>query len=255
LSYFQNRDFLIEVSKGLVPGHALVEKFGRNDAVGSGAFEFVNLLGFATLAWPISAATTVRIKAGGAAADTAAGANAQEVTVEGLDGTGAEVSEAIATNGALASTVTTATFLRPQRAWVSAVGTYGVSNAAAITIESGTGGTDLLQIAIGEGQTQFGAYSIPAGKTGYLLGGLFTVDSNARADVRMFQRQNLDDTSAPMSAARIVNSYVGVIGEQAFGGAGPRGVFPEKTDVWAEAKGSAGASSVAVDFEILLVDN
>lgn len=92
----------------------------------------------------------MRIKAGGNAADTAAGAGAREVTLIGLDASGNVVTEAIATNGISASSATTNSFIRLYRAYVSASGTYATaaagSHTAAIVIENSAGGTDWLTI-------------------------------------------------------------------------------------------------------------
>ena len=32
-------NFYLNVSKGLVPGHSVINKFGQNDAIGTGAYE------------------------------------------------------------------------------------------------------------------------------------------------------------------------------------------------------------------------
>jgi len=252
MSYIGSTDFLLRVKQGLVPGYSVVHKFGRNDAVPNGSWAFVNLLGFTS--WPLSAATTVRIKAGGNAADTAAGAGAREVTVQGIDSTLAEVSETIATAGASASSVTTAQFWRVHRAWVSSVGTYGAGNTAAITIENGAGGTDLIQIAAGEGQSQFAGFSIPTGKTGYILSVDVTVDAAKAADVKLLTRESLNDTSAPMKSVRLKKYWDGVLGHLEYRPRSPDITLAALTDVWIEAKGAA-ATEVSADMEILLVDD
>lgn len=253
MSYLGTKDFLIEVQRGNVAGHALVLKFGRNDGVPNGSWEFVNLLGFT--GWPLSAATTVRIKAGGNAADTAAGAGAREVTVQGIDDSFNEVSEAIATAGAGASAATTALFWRVHRAWVSACGTYGAANTAAVTIENSAGGTDLIQIAIEEGQSQFAGWTVPIGKTAFLLGLHVQVDSNKTANVRLRTRDNIDDTTAPMSSTRLRFFFDGIKGEFAHHPRGPGLVVNPKSDIWFEAYGDAVVSHVSCDFELLVVDD
>jgi len=97
-----------------------------------------------------AAATTLRIKAGGDALDTAAGAGAREVTLQGIDELGNEVTESLATAGASASAVTTNKFIRLYRAWVSSVGRYGTMAAGGheddIVIEKGTGSQDWLTL-------------------------------------------------------------------------------------------------------------
>ena len=102
------------VRRGLVDGASIVHKYGRNDALPNGSWEGI-LQVAAQFPW-LTAATTVRIKAGGNAADDGTvsplGAGALEVTVQGLNAAGAEVTEAITTNGASASTSTTTEFFR-----------------------------------------------------------------------------------------------------------------------------------------------
>lgn len=253
MSYLGDKDFLIEVQKGTVAGHSMVHKFGRNTAVPNAAWQFVNLLGFT--AWPLSAATTVRVKAGGNAADTAAGNGAREITVQGIDDSFNEVAEAIATAGAPASSATSASFWRVHRAWVSACGTYGAANTAAVTIENSGGGTDLIQIAIEEGQSQFAGWTVPIGKTAFLLGVHLNVDAGKAANVRMFSRSDIDDTSAPMKSKRLRRFWDGVLGIVDYVPRGPEISFAAKSDIWLEAYGGGAQTEVSGFFELLVVDD
>lgn len=252
MSYIGTTDFLIEVQKGNVPGHALVHKFGRNDNVPNGSWAFISLLG--ATAWPVSAAATVRVKLGNAA-DTAAGNGAREITVQGIDSNLAEITEAIATAGASASTVTTALFWRVHRAWVSSAGTYGVANTAAVTIENGTGGTDIIQIAIEEGQTQFGGWTVPTGKTAYLMSAHATVDTGKVVSFRMFTRGSINDTTAPLASKRVKLEFRGIRDSSNLLPRSPMDAIPALSDVWWECNGSAGAEQASIDFELLVVDD
>lgn len=253
MSYLGTKHFLCEVQRGNVSGCSMVHKFGRNDAVPNGTYAFINLLGFT--AWPLSAATTVRIKAGGNANDTAAGSGAREITVQGIDDSFSEVAEAITTAGAGASDATSTLFWRVHRAWVSAVGTYGAANVGDVTIENSAGGTDLIQIGADQGQTQFTGFTIPINKTGYLLSVHVTVDGVKPADVRCCVRENIDDTSAPMTSKRLKLYWHGIATQFRYCPRGPGLILPEKTDIWFEAKGTGAVTEVSCDFELLLVDN
>ena len=248
-----NAHFLIEVAKGNVPGHSLIHKFGRNPGVPNGTFEFVTSLGQTNHV--LSALTTVRIKAGGNAADTAAGAGAREITIQGIDSTLAEVTETITTAGAGASAVTTKTWWRVHRAWVSSVGTYGAANTGAITIENGAGGTDIILIETEQGQTQDAVWTVPIGKTAYLLSSVTTIDSSQDADIQIFQRQDITDTTAPMKSRRIINHFDGLAATFGFKPNFPSFALPALTDIWAEAEGSGGNTMVSVDLEILVIDD
>lgn len=253
MSFYGNTDFLIEVAKGNVPGHSLVHKFGRNAAVPNGSWELISNLSGATSF--LSAATTVRVKTGNAA-DTAAGAGAREITVQGVDDNLARVTEAIATAGASASSATTASFWRVDRAYVSSAGTYATPvNTGNVIIENSSGGTDLIQISAGEGQSQYGAAAVQTGAKAYLLSVLITIDSIQSADIRMFTRANFNDTTAPVSPQRIKLYWDGIVASVSLDPNSPIFVVDGPSDIWLEAEGAGGATEVSCDFELLIVDN
>jgi hypothetical protein len=252
MTHISERDFLIELQKGNISGHSMVHKFGRNAAVPMDDWEFVSRLGLT--GWPLSAATTVRIKAGGNVADTAAGAGAREVTVQGIDDSFNEVSEDIATAGAGVSVATIASFWRVHRAWVSAVGTYGDANVGLVTIENSGGGTDLIQIAADKGQTQFAGWTVPISKTAYLLSIHMHVALNGQANFRVFTRDDIDDTVAPMKAKR-QRLFFAVKGSLHYLPKGPEFAINAKSDFWIEVYGAGATASVACEFELLVVDD
>ena len=246
-------EFLVEVEKGGVLGHSMVHKFGRNHGVPSGSWEFVTLLGHTV--WPISSDTPVRIKAGNGL-DTSTGTAAREIIVQGIDDSFNEVTESIITSGTSPSEITATSFWRVYRAWVSSVGTYGGANSSeAVTIENSTGGTDLIQIGAFEGQSQFSAWTVPINKTAYLLGAHVHVDTNKTADIRLFTRDDIGDTVAPMKSKRLKLYLDGVEGNFMYDPRGPEIRINQKSDIWFEALGDGAVSEVSVDFELLVVDN
>lgn len=253
MTYLGDKDFLAEVAKGNVAGHSLIHKFGRNPAAPNGTWAFVTTLG--QTAHALSAATTVRIKAGGDAEDAAAGDNAREITVQGIDSNFAEITEAITTAGASASDATTASFWRVHRAWVSSCGTYGAANLDDVVIENSGGGTDIITIAAGEGQTQDAIWTVPLGKTAYMMGVSVTVDAAKPADIRIFTRADIDDTSAPMESKRLKKYFDGIKGHLPYQPRSPELMIAAKSDIWAEALGDGNATAVAVDIELLVVDD
>lgn len=253
-------DFLNEIAKGNVAGHEIIQKFGRNSAVGT---SFVPVSIGAIYETPqVSGATTIRIKSGGNANDTAAGSGAREITIQGLDETGALATESVATAGTSASSATTTTFLRVFRSWVSASGTYATassgSHSADVVLENGAGGTDWGTISstdFSRSQTEVGIYSVPLGKTAYLLSATISVDSTKSVDLIFFKREGILKTAAPYDAMRIVFELGGVSGEETIIPKAPLAVFPALTDIGFMAQVSSGTADVDVDFEILLVDN
>ncbi len=246
------KDFRLELARGNVPGKSGIHKFGANPAIPAGNTEDVTFSG--VINW-LTAATTVRIKAGGDAADDSGGNGARTITVVGLDENFVDAEEDITTNGTSASTVTTITFIRVFRALVKTVGVYTAANTAAITVENGAGGTDLITIGAGEGQTETSEFTIPAGKTAYLTHFDVTVDATKPADAKMYQRQNADDVSAPFTGKRLIAGVFQLEGEST-DDFGSYVIFPAKTDLWWEATAGAGAASeVSIDYDLILVDD
>ena len=249
-----SRDFLIDVQLGKVSGYSMVHKFGRNDGVPNGTWEFINLLGASN--GLLSAATTVRIKAGGNAADDVGGAGATEVTIQGIVATTfAEETDTLIPDGANVSAASAKSFWRVHRVWPSGVGTYRGKNIGPIVIENSAGTADLIQINADEGQTFYGGYTIPDGYTGVLLSVHKSVDSTQAADIRMFTADDLDIVSAPMKAARAKKLFTGINAESPYIPKGPDSVLNAKSDIWFEAEGSGGTTKVGIDFEILLVQD
>lgn len=253
MTYLGDQEFYAEVRQGKVAGYSMVHKYGRNGNVPDGTWQFINRLGFT--AWPLSAPTTVRIKAGGNANDTAAGTGSREIIVEGIDDSFNETTEAIVTAGASASAATSKSFWRIHRAWSSAVGTYEGANLGTVVIENSGGGTDLIEIGGAEkGQTQYGAWSVPIGKTAYWLTAHMGVDTNKSANVRVYTRDDFDVTVAPMKSKRL-RSFFPVKGKLRYAPKGPEFAMPAKSDFWFEASGDGAACAVIVNFELLVVDD
>jgi len=252
----------LDVSRGLTTGHTVVKKFGRYTSIGT-SFTPVARLGVYNTPQAASA-TTLRIKAGGNANDTAAGSGAREVTLEGLDENFAYATEAVATAGASASSATTTTFTRLFRAYVSSSGTYATSAAgshsATITIENGAGGTDWAEIDATDfplSQTEIAAYSVASGYTAYVFLDDITIETNGKTvDVLFFQRATADDSAAPYSAMRVVAALYGLTpGIQDLAGrVVPYGPFVGPCDMGFMAKVDTGTGGVSAEFEIHLLN-
>lgn len=207
--------FGLEVARGNVGGMSTVHKFGANPAIGT-SYVPVSIGGIYRTPTP-SNATTLRIKAGGNANDTAAGTGARAVTLQGLDETGAFAEETLATAGASASSATTTTFMRLFRFLVSDSGTYATATAGShsgnIVIENGAGGTDWGTISatgFPRGQSEIGAYSVPSGYTAYVTGIDLAVESGKPVDVIFFIRNNILDETAGYPAMRTQQRFTGI---------------------------------------------
>lgn len=234
----------------------VVHKFGRNSAVGTG-FAPVSM-GAIYRTPQVGSATRVRVKAGNAA-DTAAGAGARKIFIQGLTTDGSEVSEELTTAGESAGANSYYSYIRIYRAYVSESGTYATQSAgshtADIVIENSAGTEDWLTISstgFPRAQSQIACYSIPLGYEAYIGHQDIYVDSNKTADVVIFQRRNILDTAAPYAAMRTVDEYTGIVGEaNSSTRYVPIGPFPELTDIGYMAK-AATSANISISFDIFL---
>ncbi len=219
-------------------------KYGRNTDVGTIEEDLQGLGGLIT--W-LQAPTAVRIKAGGNAADTAAGAGARSIRVYGIDSSLNFANELLATAGASASAATTTLFWRVFRTRVETVGTYGVANTGVIVVENAAGGTDLIQIAATEGSSQFGAYSIPSGWKAVLKHSHLSVDSGKAVNVKLYSRENFTDVSAPMSPKINRAQFDGITVPMEWE-TPIKLAFGALTDLWWSAAAVSTSAKVSVSF-------
>lgn len=241
-------DIKLERAAGNIANQSVVHKFGANESIAASSTEDIAHDG--SIAF-LQSATAVRVAAGNAA-DTSSGAGARKVMVEGLDQNWASASEELTTNGTSAGSAGSTTFIRVFRAYVTDSGTYGAANTGEITIENSGGGTNLIKIGAGYGQTTSSAYTVPAGKTAYLTRLRVTVDGDKEATMRFFQRQNADDVSAPVSSPRLIHITANLITSQVQPfDSYPS--FPAKTDLWWTAQtGGGSGTSASVDYDLIL---
>ncbi len=249
-------DFKLDQAQGRFSGETIRRKFGHNDNAGNSTNEIIGGLSVSASSFGgfLQTATTVRIKSGGNSNDTVAGSGARSVTVVGLDENFAEAEETINTAGTSASSATTTTFIRVVRAYVATTGTYHGANTGDVIIENGSGGTDLVSIQAGQGQSELAFDTIPAGKTAYLTNMRVDVEGSKEATVFLYQNLNADDVTAPYSSKRLIMSISGVSGnvDHSFSG---YEVLPAMSDIWVEAIGPSGGAAITAGFEMVWVDD
>lgn len=206
-----------------------------------------------------AAATQLRIKAGGNAADTANGAGARSVRLWGLNASGDEVTETLATAGASASAATTNSFIRLYQAEVYTSGTYGTqaagSHAGNITIENAAGGTDWAQIQLNgfpSGTTGIGSITVPRNHVGLVSSIQINVDQTKTTDVLILKREGILQSAAPYKPIQKVQEFLGVARSISITFEMPL-LFPELTDLGVLAKVSNGTGAVSVDMEVLML--
>lgn len=197
--------FDIEAALGLVERHGgTIEpdvKFGFNASVGTST-EAIHSMG-GDINFPTSA-QTVRIKAGGDAADDAGGDGARSVLVIGIDEDLDRVSELIVTNGTAVSLSTTTKFWRVFRAYVVDVGLYGVANTAIVTIENTTSTQVLLIISAGMGQSQTSLVSTASKRPIVITNISLMVEATKVVTFNLYIREAFTTVGAPFRARRQV---------------------------------------------------
>jgi len=108
--------------------------------------------------------------------------NGKSIVLVGLDNDYLELTETVTVSSSGATT-TTQSFKRIFRAYVT---NGSVTNVGDIVVQKG--GTTVATIKAGKAQTLMAVYTVPAGKTGYLLKGVATCQAGADATGDMFVR-------------------------------------------------------------------
>ncbi len=249
-------DFLIEVTKGNVPGHSIVYKFGKGE-VGTSLVPICNSLTYQT---PTTAQALEFVSSD--ANDTAAGSGAREITLIGLDANWNEVTQTLATNGLTAVDLTT-DLVRLYRWYVSESGTYATQTAGShvgiLTVRADSAGATWSTIGVTPfpiGQSEIGAFSVPIGYRAYVFIQELQVDSTKVVDAIFFRRSRANDITAPFGAMRALANFIGVSGNMNPNTNAPQDGFTvvgEAADIGYMAKVASGTASISVVFEILLV--
>jgi len=219
--------FYLEVVQGKIPGHSMLNKFGYNPTIGSGAFETIWETGD-NYPWQTSA-VTVDVVSDNVNDVNTTGSGARTLRIQGLDGSYNFAEETVNLNGT--STVTTTqTFLRVFRMSVETAGSSG-NNEGTITVTY-TGGSD-----------------VAAGYTGYLLSINVSSGKDQEMDVKFIQRNN-----SITNAAFQTKQFLNVRGGQTTVIFNSINVIPEKSDIYISGK-SSSTSSASASFDLLLVQD
>jgi hypothetical protein len=255
-------DFLLEVAKGNIPGHTFDRKFGENPIIQAAdpadLWEYGKTAGAELYTFSADGVADITGFSSDNASDTGI-----DITITGLDINGVEVIQTIATNGSDGrTTVPLATPLwRLNRAYNDsgtplAGNIYIYTSAAVVTLGVPAPVTTVRgYISILEGQTLQGIYTVPAGKTGYIMGrivslskggGATAVGARFTGSTRIFGKtKRTQETFNVISSGTSSNNAIFPIALP----------FPEKTDFIPNADVTANNIGVSISYSILLVDN
>lgn len=229
----------LEVARGNVTGVAGLNKFGRSTAVGNGA---------QTTIWDANTAYTFSTSADITHLWSTAG-DTQDIVVQGLDNSYAEVEQTVTLTG------TTAVALGTALRFVNRMYVDDTTSPAG-DVRAGDSGKTFYrsQITIGNNQTGQAVYTVPIGKTFYMeqwyanfnksSGGAGSVDLQLEAilEGKVFRAR----------------SFLGVLstGSSHFAHEYPvPQTFPAKTSIYIDGLASSANLDVSAGFEGYLVSN
>ena len=224
---------------GDISDFSVVNKFGQNNDLNSTTFEDI-WDGGGLYSYPADGTAPITKVDSSSASDT------NTVEVQGLDIDGNLVVQTATLTGTTPVTLTTPlwrVFRMKNNSDTDYVGTVQCVNDA----DDAT----YAQIAIGNNQTLMALYTIPAGKTGYLVHGSAAISDNNRA--------------VAASGRFLARPYGGVFQLKETFGLTDSSPYqhkyylpfkaPEKTDIRVQCKGDANGVVVNATFAILLRDN
>ena len=242
-------DFHTEVSKGLVPKHSFIHKFGHNLEIDTNSAPETIWSAGGLYVFP-SSADTLKIISSDFDDNGTGTTGALTIKVQGLDANYDAIEEDFTLNGQTAVTGNKE-FLRVYRAFVTSAGSSEY-NEGVITINNSDDSLTLATIPAEGGQTQMAVYTIPRNYKGYLTsfsGAMNKVTPSTAIILEMVFRKN--------SVKRVKQSIaIDTTGSTSFIKYFECPLpIEEKTDIYVNAKEvSANNSGVFSNFSIILVD-
>lgn len=238
-----------DIAMGKRVGFILVQKFGKNNDVDTGTVpEDLWTTGGTYTGFP-SERELVEVVSS-SANDTAAGTGCRTVFISGLDSNFEIQTETVTLNGTT-PVDSVGTYARLNRAYCVTSGS-GNKNAGDITIRHTTTTANVFaQIIAGDGQTEVGCYTVPAGYTGYLKHYRYSMfDSTAnRATISFFAK--LANGNELIVRPQSVSTEA-TLSVQPYGGL----VFAEMTDGCGRVTAIDNSNGqINFSFEMILVKN
>ena len=251
----QTEDILLRIATGDVEGFDVVHKFGTG--VLTNTMEPITQSGFYRVPSTITSLEFVSDDAD----DTYLGTGARQITLTCVNSTWQEEILVINTSGTTPVQLPQSCY-RVNRWKVSSSGSYANQNVGShegeLTIrESGAGQiwSIIPNSPFPVGQSEIGIYTIPKGKTGFLLSKNMFADTTKTADLFFYARCNTDDTTSPYTGTmNLVEREIGLTGGHNIEYQIPKGPFVGPCDIGFMGMVSVGTADASVEFELVLVD-
>lgn len=233
--------FLLDVAKGLIPGHSIVNKFGQNADIGTAAYEDIWDNG-GVYTYPGDGVAPITHIDSDDAADT------EDIEVQGLDINGDLVVQTITLTGTTIAILTTPlwrVFRLKNVGTVDLVGNVQAVNAGDTVIYA--------KIQIGNNQTLMALYTIPNGKTGYMVQGSNSLAGLNRAYAiagRMTMRQYGGVHQLKRTFGMQSDGTSTMVSDWPL-----PAMIPAKTEIKVSAISSSAGGTLNTTFGILLIDD
>ena len=246
-------DIYFDIAKGSIPGHSYINKFGHNPAVATTGEDVWS--GGGTYAFYPDTAKFMKLVCD-SSSDSIGGTGALTVLVYGLDSNFAEINETVTTTGT-AAVLLVNKYIRMYRALVLTAGSSRI-NAGDIAIQDTASGIVGAFIAADDGQTQQAIYTVPAGKTAYLIKEYMAMKDDtfqgSEAAFKWKTRANNGINGAWQTKGHIGLVNIGSSWWQYLYGI-PAGPFLEKTDIKVECYEASTTVGATGGFDLILVDD
>lgn len=244
-----------KIANGEVAGVIRVDKFGA----GTVGTTLVPISGAATYKTPTTATSLEFVSDN--ASDGVGGSGAREVHITGLDSNFLEITQNLTTNGTTPVPLSI-DLIRLYRWSVISSGNYADetsgSHSGNLTIRglgSGPVWDTIENTPFPAGMSHIGAFSIPIGKTGYLVTKRITVDSLKTVNAYFFVRDRINDITAPYTGImKLIERDFGLTGTTDVMIKTVKGPFVGPADIGALAQTSVGTAEVSINFDMLLLD-
>ena len=229
--------FELQVSRGQIPGHYRVHKFGFNSLINE----------VEETIWDVGALYVYPSTAAKMTATSTDGANDEDlqVTIQGLDADYNQLSETVTLNGS-GTQETNSFFLRVFRAFIEG------SQEPSGTINITNTGTTYARITLGVNQTLMCVWTVPAGYTAYLFQKDVTclTEANNKFGTISLVSRELGGVFRTKDKYSVQNGHT----ELSYSTPLP---FSEKTDIEVRAVSSSSNSALHVSaaLDILYVKN
>lgn len=183
-------DYFLEVAKGHIPQHSIINKFGINTDIDTNTDPETIWSAGGIYSFP-SSADTLKISSNDNNDNGTGTTGALEITVEGLDSNYNIISENFTLNGQTAVT-SNKEFIRVYRAFVTSAGSSEY-NEGVITINNSDDSIKLAEIPAEYGQTQMAIYTVPSNHRAFITnfsGAIVRTFFSAQTSLGLYFREN-----------------------------------------------------------------